>query len=213
MKKSFCLSLCLLMTNLYGASQATKVPVIPEPYKSIQELPFDDHGWFVNQESLLNLLKVKPAKIIIEVGSWLGASTRFIAENSPKGAKVYAVDTWRGSTDEQLHMEDPRLPHLYQLFLSNVKHAHLTHKIIPVRMESLEAAKALNVKADLIYLDGAHGTAEVYADILAWYPHLVEEGIMCGDDWPWPSVQLGVRLAAAELGKTVHGYGNFWWYQ
>ena len=125
-----------------------------EPYDSITDLPFDSHGWFGNGTKLEKIINEKRPQIVIEVGSWLGLSTRFIAGKVAEGAKVYAVDTWRGSPGESVHLQDPRLPYLYQQFLSNVKHAGLTDKIIPVRMDSLEAARALNIQADLIYIDG-----------------------------------------------------------
>jgi predicted O-methyltransferase YrrM len=182
-----------------------------EPYDSINDLPFDSHGWFCNGTKLEKIINEKQPQIVIEVGSWLGLSTRFIAKNVPEGAKVYAVDTWRGS-QESVHLLDPRLPYLYQLFLSNVKHAGLTEKIIPIRMDSLEAAKALNVQADLIYIDASHDTASVVADIMHWYPHLKEDGVMCGDDWLWDSVRAAVQSSAPRLGKKIYSEENFWCY-
>lgn len=186
---------------------------MPEPYRSIHVLPFDGQGWFGNDAPLKNIIHGLPIKTIVEVGSWLGCSTRFFASELPDDGKVYAVDTWLGSEEEILHQTDPRLPYLYQQFLSNVIHAGLTDKIIPVRMKSLEAAKALHVTADLIYLDGAHDTISVYNDILAWYPHLSQHGLMCGDDWMWESVAIAVRHAALLLNKKVHSCANFWWYE
>ncbi|MFA6916657.1 MAG: class I SAM-dependent methyltransferase [Parachlamydiales bacterium] len=183
---------------------------IPEPYASTNDLPFDGHGWFMNGDYIAATMSLYNPVIAIEVGAWLGSSTRFIAERLPAGGKLYAIDTWRGSPNEPLHLRDPRMPYLYQLFLSNVKHANLTNVIIPVRMESLEASKAMNVQADFIYIDASHDETNVYNDILAWYPHVKEGGVMCGDDWGWVSVQRGVIRAANHLGKTVWGHGNFW---
>lgn len=186
---------------------------IPEPYASINDLPFDDHGWFGNARQLQPILESHHPKIVVEIGSWLGCSTRFLASNIDDGALVYAIDTWKGSPQEEVHMQDPRLPYLYQLFLSNVKHAGLTHKIIPIRMESLEAARALNLEADLIYLDAAHDTASVRNDILHWYPHLSETGVLCGDDWYWDSVRVAVIECANILNMKVYNDENFWWYE
>lgn len=200
------LSLHIMFVSAYAEEQ------MPEPYRSIVDLPFDSHGWFGNAEPLQRFLQARPAKTVIEVGSWLGCSTRFIATILPEDGIVYAVDTWAGSSQEAVHMKDPRLPHLYQLFLSNVKHAKLTHKIVPVRMNSVEAAAALNVKADLIYLDGAHDTQSVSDDIFAWYPHLSPGGILCGDDWTWPSVRVAVVHGATVLNKKIYAEGNFWIY-
>ncbi len=185
---------------------------MPEPYCSINDLPFDDQGWFGNAEYLGRQMSIIHPRVIIEVGSWLGCSTRFMAALLPEGGKLYAVDTWKGSSAEPLHLQDPRMPHLYQLFLSNVKHAGLTNKIIPIRMDSIEASKALNVKADLIYIDASHETASVLADIVAWYPHLRPGGIFCGDDWIWDSVRVAVIQGAAALGKQIGAAGNFWYY-
>ena len=194
-------------------SQLTASQDIPEPYRSVMDLPFDPQGWFGHAEVLHNIITTRPIKTVVEIGSWLGASTRFIAETLPPDGVVYAVDTWCGSPNEPGHMQDPRLHHLYQLFLSNVKHAGLTHKIVPIRMSSLEAANGINVRADLIYIDGAHDTVSVINDIFGWNGHLAEGGMMCGDDWLWESVRIGVIHAAPHVNKTVRASGNFWWYE
>jgi predicted O-methyltransferase YrrM len=186
---------------------------LPEPYRSIRDLPFDASGWFVNEEQVQDILILLQPKIAVEVGSWLGLSTRFIAENMTEKSTLYAVDTWLGSPDEPEQTQDKRIPYLYPLFLSNVKHAGLAHKIVPIRMNSLEAAKALNVKADFIYIDAAHDEASVYQDILAWYPHLNANGVMCGDDWGKESVQKGVARAASELKRRFAGQYNFWHFE
>jgi hypothetical protein len=146
-----------LRASLHGNTK-----IIPEPYCSITELPFDNQGWFSNQKQIEACIKKIKPKTVIEVGSWLGLSTRFIAERLPQKSKLYAVDTWRGSPGEELHMQDPRLPHLFQLFLSNVRHARLTDVIVPIRMDSLEASEELNVHADMIYIDASHETESVY---------------------------------------------------
>lgn len=185
---------------------------MPEPYNSLVDLPFDGQGWFINAEELGDIIRQYNPKTVIEIGSWLGCSTRFIAENIADGGIVYAVDTWLGSPNEPEHMRNPKLKQLYQQFLSNVKHAGLTDKIIPVRMDSIEASKALNVKADLIYIDGAHDTLSVYNDVIAWYPHLNKGGAICGDDWGWASVQAGVKMAAAKLNRKVQGHQGCWWF-
>lgn len=182
---------------------------IPEPYCSINLLPFDDHGWFLNEGVVEQFISVKPAKIVIEVGSWAGRSTRFIAERLPEDGKVYAVDTWLGSPEL---VAEERLPDIFHIFCSNVVHAGLAHKIVPIRMTSMEAAKALNVMADLIYIDAAHDEESVYQDVLAWSQHLVPDGIICGDDWHWDSVKRGVLQASLELECKVLHIGNCWWY-
>lgn len=186
---------------------------IPAPYVYVNDLPYDDHGWFepTNAHYLRFFIEKTNASNIIEIGTWLGKSARFIAQNMPEDGKVFAVDTWE--PEEAVYLTDPRLSYLYQLFLSNVKHANLCHKIVPVRMKSVEAAKALNIIAEVIYIDGNHETKHVIDDILAWYPHLSSNGIMCGDDWAAPPVREGVIKCAEILNKQVKEHDNFWWYE
>lgn len=184
-------------------------------YDFIKKVPFDDHGWFPssNQEMLGKIIQQKKPKIVIEVGSWLGASTRYIAQTIPQGSIVYAVDTWEGSPDEPGHMNDARVKHkkLFHIFLSNVAQAELVHKIIPIRMTSMEACSAFTGQADLIYIDAAHDEESVYMDIINWSKKLAPGGVICGDDWNvWPSVTAAVKRAAYDLKKEVKSYGNFW---
>lgn len=179
--------------------------ILPEPYCSLRELPYDSHSFFRNRSSIEELVKERQIDIIIEIGSWLGASTRTFAEIAEE--KVYAIDTWEGSEEHQC---DSRLPFLYQQFLSNMKFAGLCHKVVPIRMKSLEAASALNVKADLIYIDASHDVANVLSDIVAWSDHLNLGGIICGDDWDWPEVKQAVFLAAKHFNCAITSDEFLW---
>lgn len=180
------------------------------PYCLIKKLPFDPQGWFVNQQPLIEILKSHKIRDVIEIGSWLGSSTRFFAENLAEDGHVYAIDTWLGSIE---HEGDEKLPNLFQQFLSNMIHLDLAWKITPIRLPSLEAAQTLPIRADLVYVDASHERADVYNDIMHWYPHLNEKGVMCGDDWNWESVKEGVIDAAFELKQETKTDDNFWWFE
>lgn len=202
------LSILALSIALSTAAH-TSAAELPEPYASIKVLPFDNDSHFINSSQLEDCFRENHIETVIEVGSWLGGSTRFFAQHAQ--GKVYAVDTWLGSTDELWMMNDHRTPNMYQHFLSNVIHAGLTDKIIPVRMRSLEAAHALDIQADLIYIDASHDEASVFSDIIAWSSHLNEGGILCGDDWlTMGSVKRAVIRAAETLNKEIVVSENFW---
>lgn len=185
---------------------------LPEPYNSVELLPFDSHGWFNGAHQIEQLIEGKEIETVIEIGAWLGSSTRFLANRVTPTGKVYTIDTWLGA-NEGAQQEDPRLPYLYEQFLSNVIHTNLCDKIIPLRMRSIDAEKELKVQADLIHLDGAHDYDSVKEDILAWYPHLKEGGIMCGDDWHWDTIKRAVRECSEFFNVTYHYEGNYWWYE
>lgn len=185
---------------------------LPEPYNHAMIFPYTPKGWYGNAAQLEALIKIKRVETIIEVGSWLGKSTMHMASCLPQHGKVYAVDHWMGSVEHQPGMSawSPEVSMLYEYFLSNVIQAELTHKIVPIRMESLEAAKQLKVSVDLIYIDAAHDTASVYADLVAWYPHVKRGGVLCGDDWLWPGVKEAVEVFAKEKKLHINATGNFW---
>jgi predicted O-methyltransferase YrrM len=185
---------------------------LPEPYCHLEKvLPFDPQGWYNNASQIEWLFQDNKIETVIEVGSWLGKSTRHIAELLPPTGKLYAIDHWLGSYEHQTQeMWTSYLPTLYDQFLSNVIHAGLTDKIIPIRMASLDAARFLMVSPDLIYIDASHDYMSVYLDLVTWYPFVEEHGILCGDDCGWKSVRKAVRRFAKENGLKIDASGNFW---
>ena len=189
--------------------------VKPDLYDSIKTLPYINHGWFTdeNKKYLIQFIEQLQPKIVVEIGSWLGLSTIEMASRLKNDSHLFAIDTWRGSIE---HEQNPEwksfLPTLFQQFLSNVKHKGLTHIIIPIRMDSLEAAQALDVAPQLVYIDASHDEESVFNDIINWYPKIAQGGICCGDDWQWAAVCKGVERAARALDiKTVH-HGDVFWY-
>ena len=203
--------LCVLPLFLFSG--------LPSPYDTVDPLPFNPQGWYINGPSMEWLLRRANAKVVIEVGSWLGLSTRHIAKTIPEGGVVYAVDHWMGSPNEDNSPFD--IPNLYRQFLSNVIHENLTHKIVPVKMASLEASTVLkDVKPDLIYIDATHDFTNVMLDLIIWYPFVKGHGTLCGDDYFWaddPSkgggpVKRAVDAFARENNLIVHDDGRWMWY-
>lgn len=198
------------------------------PYNTLKEvLPFDPGGWYRNSKPMEALLKKFSAKVVIELGSWKGTSTRHIAECLPEDGLVYAVDHWFcspfdvpnsiGCTGEDVYS-------LYPQFLSNVIHAKLTHKIVPVKMTTFEAIEfflARDINPDLIYVDASHDEESVYRDIAIYFPLVRGHGVICGDDWSWGigwgytadhlPVQSAVKRYAEENDLSIEvDNKNFW---
>nr|NGX63133.1 hypothetical protein [Candidatus Anoxychlamydiales bacterium] len=127
---------------------------LPSPYNTITNvLPKLDHGWFLNAKSIEKLFAENEISTVIELGSWLGKSTIFMAQRLHDNGKIYAVDHWKGSLEYSETQERKTfLPTLYEQFLSNVIHAKQTNKIIPIKQSTYDAFFTLDVKADLIYI-------------------------------------------------------------
>ena len=66
---------------------------------------------------------------------------------------------------------------------------------------------ALNIKAGLICLSGV--SEAIYKDILNWYNHVADNGVICGNNWNDVSVQRDVTQAAALLNVPVQVNANF----
>jgi len=220
-QKKIIIMLLLTITFMPNSIYTIDQNNLPEPYKSVMLLKPDFHGWLSdhNKRKLQDFVTALQPQIILEVGSWLGLSAIFFASLVPNETKIYAVDHWQGSiehhSESQFHS---KLSILYQQFLSNIIHSGTADKIIPVKMSSLEAAQILNIKPNLIYIDGSHKEKDVFDDIMAWYPKLSSGGILCGDDYNWGSekyggiVRNGVNKAAQILGLPVFVEGDIFWY-
>lgn len=185
-------------------------------YKLIKPLSPDYHGWFSDTNAAIlkqAILRIQP-EVVVEIGSWLGSSAIFMGKLLKPNAKLYAIDHWMfGSAGVNENPEwSKRLPTLYQQFLSNVIHSQLTETIVPIRMLSTEAAAALDLVVDLIYIDGAHDAESVYQDIINWFPKLSSKGEIYGDDYFHLPVQAGVQRAARQLGKQIEVFGEICWH-
>lgn len=196
----------LFCTSLFG--------FLPPPYDTVQDVkPFVDFGWHVNGPALRELIVKYRVKRIAEVGVFLGKSTIDMARLLPENGVIYAIDHFLGSEEHQMgeRFWHPCMPFLYEQFLSNVIHMGQMHKIVPMRMPSMEAARMLReLPMDLVYIDGAHDTDSVYQDLCAWYPMVKGHGILCGDDWQANTVQEAVLQFAGERGLGVSSSGNLW---
>ena len=169
---------------------------LPAPYCDLEKIsPFNNQGFYVNAKSIEKVINKYQPKVVVELGSWLGSSTRHIAQLIPEEGIVYAVDHWLGSSEHQTMKSVKRLlPNLYEQFLSNVIHKKLTHKIIPCRMTTDRAIffiKNLGIKVDMVYVDASHDEESVYNDLKNWYPFVKDEGVLCGDDWGWGGKHVG----------------------
>lgn len=182
------------------------------PYSLISDpLPLFLHGWFsaACRERLQTLIEKHNVQTIVELGSWLGQSTLFMASLLPERGKLYAIDHWEGP-------EDLQIPCVYKQFLSNVIHAQLTHKIVPLRTTTQEASKDFESRVDLIYIDACHEEEAVYQDLKDWFPIAKKWGsLLCGDDFYWKKekgypVQKALNRFCREENLTYVNTDVFW---
>lgn len=109
---------------------------------------------------------------IVEVGSWKGRSTIWLAYGARDGhrGKVYAVDPHSGSQD---HDEKGEASTLVEFGL-NLHRAGVEDAVVPVVMSSLEARKHVPCPIGLLFLDGPSEEMLVRDEIARWLPSLRE---------------------------------------
>jgi hypothetical protein len=163
------------------------------------------------------IMKLKP-NVVIEVGSFLGYSAIKMAKEIKRlnlKSKIICVDTWLGSS-EHYDSKDNRLsynfgyPSIYYNFISNVIHENVQDIIIPFPFPSSIAYKnlrkvfdKLDIKAELIFIDGSHEEDDVYLDLSYYYQLLSNGGELWGDDWNWFGVQNAVAKFSNSINKSV----------
>ena len=170
-------------------------------------------GWFIYHSIYDVAAQTFPSgSHFVEVGSWRGRSTAYMAVNiinSGKDIKFDCVDTWRGSLDEEVHQTDPSVVNdtLYDEFLNNM--APVRHVINPVRMTSMEAVKLYEDNSlDFVLIDGSHAYEDVCNDITEWLKKIKPGGMLAGDDFVWEGVNRAVKelLPSADIIPDIGCY-------
>jgi glycosyltransferase involved in cell wall biosynthesis/predicted O-methyltransferase YrrM len=140
---------------------------------------------------LLELAKTLPNyPTIVEIGSYLGASTCFLAEGlleSEKEGKIFAVDTWTNIGMSEGNRET------YEEFINNIQGYQSI--ITPLRGLSTEIVDDFDHEIDLLFIDGDHSYQGASSDLRKWLPKVKEGGIVICHDFSWAE---GVRKAVRE---------------
>jgi predicted O-methyltransferase YrrM len=154
----------------------------------------------------------------VEVGSWLGRSTKVLAMNT-KGV-VYAIDHWMGSGDgdetSQIAIEMGGPDAVFNKFQSNLEAEIRQGKVIPIKKDSGEAITELlknlkENKADMVFIDTCHHYENVKREIELYYPILKHGGIMSGHDYYAQGGWWGVKKAVDEIFPIHNNVSTIWY--
>lgn len=202
----------MLAQQIYGELPTkTFLPVVP----------VDNQGFLGDTDCFRILIETIRPQVIIEVGSWKGHSAILMARNLDDlklhSSRILCVDTWLGSLEhwekeawrKELYLKHG-YPSLYERFLSNVINSGFKDYIIPFPMTTATAAAFFakrQIKADLIYIDAAHDYESVKNDMQNFYPLLSQDGIIFGDNFPYPPTGNAIRdfAISKNLGVIVQG--------
>jgi hypothetical protein len=176
-------------------------------------------GWNGNNSIFFEIIERVRPNIIVEIGSWHGQSTITMARACKKlnlETIIYAIDTWLGalefytlpSKERDLEKKDG-YPQVYYKFWENINRCNVADIIKPLPLPSnlgLKYLKHLDVRADVVYVDGSHEYEDVQRDI-----ELARElspKIIFGDDYTNKQFP-GVKRAVSERPHKV--IKNWYW--
>ncbi|KAI3444361.1 hypothetical protein Pfo_001026 [Paulownia fortunei] len=177
-------------------------------------------GWGSNAAVFEHLIRQVQPKIIIEVGTFLGASATHMAGLTQKlglNTLIVCIDDfrgWPGYYDEEKSMKmvngDSLL--LYQ-FMQNVVKVNATESILFLPFSTGTALGGLcewGVYGDLVEIDAAHDFHSAWIDINNAYKILRPGGVLFGHDYVWVGVRKAVHLFARLNGFRVRIDGEHW---
>jgi MMP 1-O-methyltransferase len=169
--------------------------ILPE---HVDRLVADVEGWFGPQEGrLLYRLasEADPAGVIVEIGSWHGRSTIWLAAGAAagRGASVIAIDPHQGT---YLRPDG----HSTELALrGNLEQAGLARQVEVVVSTSADSAASWSRPVSLLWIDGDHAYESASRDLELWEPFLLPDAAVALHDtfvWPGPERVVRDRLIA-----------------
>jgi predicted O-methyltransferase YrrM len=151
---------------------------------------------------------------IVEIGSWQGRSTAFLAqacEDTDNGV-VHAIDHFAGNPGTSHYSVDGQMETLEDNFRRNIERAGLTHRVVLHSNTSAGAAPEVAAAVNgvrLLFIDGEHSYDAVRED-LANYADLVSPGgMLVFDDYSrtWEGDVRAVREhVEAHPGRYARGF-------
>ncbi len=142
----------------------------------------------------------------VEVGSWLGRSTAYMAEAirfetyQKPPIRFFAVDTWLGSGDPWWDDAIAKLGDVAAIWRENMERCGVADYVEAIQLPSVEAAKRFpDCSLDFVFIDADHRFDSVVADIRAWRPKV--RGVIAGHDYDerWPGVIQAVQQEFAKF--------------
>lgn len=184
----------------------------PKNYNHMSSIGYDKILTHLTSEEKFKLQELAIAThgmTYVELGSYLGASSCFIASGikaSGVAAKLYCIDTWNNDAMSEGNKDT------YIEFTENTK--QFQNIIVPLRGRSEEVAKPFDRKIDFLFIDAGHNYDDVKADVLAWFPKLKPGAQVVFHDIGWAEgVQRVIREYVKPIAYNEDALPNMYWAQ
>lgn len=173
------------------------MPVALRP--ELENLP---HGWLNHGPLLLDLLDQHRPRVVVELGSWMGASAIAMARSVRRwGGTVTCVDTWAGELNDDGGSPAGKSPLMLLTCARSMVEAGVNASVRLIPAMTSDAARHWTLPIDFLYVDADHGYASVRADLESWVPFVTPGGVIAGDDYNHPRYP-GVKPAWDEFEQS-----------
>ena len=193
-----------------------------DPYVNFIPIEFDGGGWSSEHESFgLYINQFRP-KLIVEVGTWFGGSSRTMTkaclDAGIEDFEIVCIDTFLGSfehwdrTSATMKFINGR-PNNYEQFISNTIHYKYQPYITPFPVDSINGyhvLKNLGITPDMVYIDAGHDYASALADYRNYAEILKPAGVLIGDDWHHQPIKDAAKDTFREGTVIDHGAKFAW---
>jgi predicted O-methyltransferase YrrM len=144
--------------------------------------------------------------IVVEIGSYLGASTCFLAAGL-KSDTIYCIDTWQNDAMTE------GIRDTYSEFRKNTE--RYRDKIIEIRgwsYDVVDRIRSLNKQINLLFIDGDHSYEGVKKDWDLYSPMLGKGSIVIFHDYGWAEgVQRVIHEDVISSVRKQKSLPNMWW--
>ncbi len=137
-------------------------------------------------------LEVSPLAPCLEIGSYCGKSTIYLATACQENSTVlYALDHHRGSEEHQPGEEyhDPDLLDTeagmidsFREFRKTITLANLQNSVVPIVSTSSVASQKWVTPLSMVFIDGGHSLEAAFDDYRCWAGHIIKDGILAIHD-------------------------------
>lgn len=191
---------CGARTREYTASKKYTSDILKRNVgaDAVYEVP----GWFGGEEARILQKYVieqqkKSESDLLEIGSWKGRSSIIIASILTGDRRLWMVDHFRGGPETT----KPKVPLFVTKYkrkkeswafpelLENIVKWNVQNKVVILPLSSEEAAKVVDEKFSLIFIDGDHRYEGVSNDYKLWLSHLEGNGVMVFHDYQHPPIR------------------------
>lgn len=157
------------------------------------------------ERNLLLRLASEASGDALEIGSYLGASSCYIAHGlKSRNAQLSCVDTWQNDAMEEGKKDT------FQMFQLNTR--DYKNQIVMLRGKSADMAASNTKKFGFVFFDGDHSYHGIKTDWDSWKSAIQPGATICFHDYGWADgVQRLVKEEIIPIAQDSGSLPNLFW--